>query len=148
MLLSLLGLSSRSFLACLIAKGIEVSNGDFFKKLCVLTSLVISFCSICRLSLNLLLLRRHFNEVVIVRDKTEVCDVAELEEIEVCLSFCCLKVEFEFADLRFISFLILDLFSFLPQLQILSYYILISRYSFSLCIHVTDVLQISTAKEI
>ena len=95
-----------------------------------------------------MLLRRHFNEVVVVGDQTKVCDVAELEEIEVCLFFCCLKVEFEFADLPFISFLILDLFSFLPQLQILSYYNLISHYSFSLCIHVKDVFPISTAKEI
>ena len=45
------------------------------------------------------------------------CVMAELEEIEVCLSFCCLKVEFEFMDLQFISFLILGILSILPQLQ-------------------------------
>ena len=45
------------------------------------------------------------------------CVMAELEEIEVCLSSCCLKVEFEFMDLQFISFLILGILSILPQLQ-------------------------------
>ena len=109
-------LSDLSFLACLIAKGIEVSNGRFQKNLCVLTSLIISFYSICRWSLRWLLLRRHFKEVVVVGDKTKVCDMAELEEIEVCLSFCCLKVEFELMDLQFISFLILGKLSILPQL--------------------------------
>ena len=63
-----------------------------------------------------MLLRRHFKEVVVVGNKTKVCDMAELEEIEVCLPFCCLKVEFEFADLQFISFLILGILSILPQL--------------------------------
>ena len=58
-----------------------------------------------------MLLRRHFKEVVVVGNKTKVCDVAELEEIEVCLSFCCLKVEFEFVDLQLISFLILGILS-------------------------------------
>jgi hypothetical protein len=71
---------------------------------------------------------------VVVGDKTNVCDVAELEEIEVCLSFCCLKVEFEFADLQFISFLILGLFSILPQLRDLVVLLLnqtfLSRYVF------------------
>ena len=139
LLLSLLGLSSRSFLACLIAKGIEVSNGRFQKNLCVLTSLIISFYSICRWSLRWLLLRRHFKEVVVVGDKTKVCDMAELEEIEVCLSFCCLKVEFELMDLQFISFLILGKLSILPQLwdlvvlllnqNILSHYVFMWKMS-------------------
>ena len=133
-LLSLLGLLSRSFLACLIANSIEVSNGRFQKNLCALTSLVISFYRICRWSLRWLLLRRHFKEVVIVGNKTKVCDVAELEEIEVCLYFCCLKVEFEFMDLQFISFLILGILSILPQLRDLVVLLLnqniLSRYVF------------------